>query len=124
MMPGAQPIQQVEWSLVPNDLIRYAWVSGDINPIHFDEKAAKDLGLPTVIAHGLFVQSRITAELNFAATAQNLGSLKKSQTKFSTMMPCPGTYQIQIFQPSSTTLVGRVINSEGAVCVEVSADTI
>ncbi|MFW0793577.1 fused (3R)-hydroxyacyl-ACP dehydratase subunits HadA/HadB [Gordonia sp. CPCC 205515] len=35
------------------DLVNYAGVSGDGNPIHWDEPIAKAAGLPDVIAHGM-----------------------------------------------------------------------
>ncbi|GAA4367937.1 MaoC family dehydratase [Paeniglutamicibacter cryotolerans] len=36
------------------DLIRYAGASGDFNPIHWNERFALEVGLPGVIAHGMF----------------------------------------------------------------------
>ncbi|QSB04740.1 MaoC/PaaZ C-terminal domain-containing protein [Natronoglycomyces albus] len=36
------------------DLVEYAKASGDHNPIHQDEAAAKAAGLPNVIAHGMY----------------------------------------------------------------------
>ncbi|MFI9763317.1 MaoC family dehydratase [Streptomyces sp. NPDC051963] len=38
-------------------LIRYAGASGDFNPIHWNEKFAKEVGLPDVIAHGMFTMA-------------------------------------------------------------------
>ncbi|EWT02990.1 acyl dehydratase [Intrasporangium oryzae NRRL B-24470] len=35
-------------------LVRYAGASLDRNPIHWDERFAKGVGLPDVIAHGMF----------------------------------------------------------------------
>ena len=35
-------------------LVQYAGASGDFNPIHWNEKFAKEVGLPDVIAHGMF----------------------------------------------------------------------
>ncbi|MEU4412350.1 fused (3R)-hydroxyacyl-ACP dehydratase subunits HadA/HadB [Nocardia salmonicida] len=35
------------------DLVNYAGVSGDNNPIHWDEKIAELAGLPDIIAHGM-----------------------------------------------------------------------
>lgn len=35
------------------DLVNYAGVAGDANPIHWDESIAKLAGLPDVIAHGM-----------------------------------------------------------------------
>jgi len=38
-------------------LVRYAGASGDFNPIHWNERFAKDVGLPDVIAHGMFTMA-------------------------------------------------------------------
>ncbi|MEV5942992.1 MaoC family dehydratase [Streptomyces sp. NPDC051994] len=38
-------------------LVRYAGASGDFNPIHWNERAAKEVGLPDVIAHGMFTMA-------------------------------------------------------------------
>jgi acyl dehydratase len=39
--------------LARGDLVNYAGVAGDANPIHWDESLAKLAGLPDVIAHGM-----------------------------------------------------------------------
>jgi acyl dehydratase len=39
------------------DLIRYAGASGDFNPIHWNERFAREVGLPDVIAHGMFTMA-------------------------------------------------------------------
>ncbi len=36
------------------DLVRYAGASGDLNPIHWNQAFAEGVGLPGVIAHGMF----------------------------------------------------------------------
>ncbi|MDN3482730.1 MaoC family dehydratase [Arthrobacter sp. APC 3897] len=36
------------------DLVRYAGASGDFNPIHWNERFARSVDLPGVIAHGMF----------------------------------------------------------------------
>lgn len=52
-----------EWRL-PGDLGRkYASVSGDVNPIHMNSLAAKALGFPTTIVHGMWSQARMLAAL-------------------------------------------------------------
>ncbi|WP_326548623.1 fused (3R)-hydroxyacyl-ACP dehydratase subunits HadA/HadB [Mycolicibacterium sp. ND9-15] len=40
-------------TLSRGDLVNYAGVAGDANPIHWDEDIAKLAGLPDVIAHGM-----------------------------------------------------------------------
>ena len=39
------------------DLVRYAGASGDFNPIHWNERFAKGVGLPDVIAHGMYTMA-------------------------------------------------------------------
>lgn len=34
-------------------LVKYAGASGDFNPIHTDDEAARGVGLPGIIAHGM-----------------------------------------------------------------------
>ncbi|MFF3288285.1 MaoC family dehydratase [Streptomyces sp. NPDC003023] len=38
-------------------LVEYAGASGDFNPIHWNEKFATEVGLPDVIAHGMFTMA-------------------------------------------------------------------
>ncbi|GAA1797056.1 MaoC family dehydratase [Nocardioides hankookensis] len=39
------------------DLVRYAEAGGDHNPIHQDEAVATSVGLPGVIAHGMYTMA-------------------------------------------------------------------
>jgi acyl dehydratase len=39
------------------DLVHYAGASGDRNPIHWNERFAREVGLPGVIAHGMFTMA-------------------------------------------------------------------
>jgi acyl dehydratase len=39
------------------NLVRYAGASGDFNPIHWNERFATSVGLPDVIAHGMFTMA-------------------------------------------------------------------
>jgi acyl dehydratase len=40
------------------DLIRYAGASGDFNIIHWNERVARSVGLPDVIAHGMYTMAQ------------------------------------------------------------------
>jgi len=40
------------------DLVRYAGASGDFNPLHWNERFATSVGLPDVIAHGMFTMAQ------------------------------------------------------------------
>jgi acyl dehydratase len=39
------------------NLVMYAGASGDFNPIHWNERFATAVGLPNVIAHGMFTMA-------------------------------------------------------------------
>lgn len=39
-------------------LVRYCGASGDFNVIHWNERIAKSVGLPDVIAHGMFTMAQ------------------------------------------------------------------
>jgi acyl dehydratase len=45
------------YTITRADLVRYAAASGDHNPIHQDEDVARSVGLPGVIAHGMYTMA-------------------------------------------------------------------
>lgn len=47
----------VDYPLQRADLVRYAGASGDFNQIHWNERFAVEVGLPNVIAHGMFTMA-------------------------------------------------------------------
>jgi acyl dehydratase len=58
------------------DLVAYAEASGDHNPIHQDEDVARSVGLPGVIAHGMYTMAlaaRAVAEWFPGAEVVSLG---------------------------------------------------
>ena len=40
------------------DLVKYAGASGDFNVIHWNQRVARSVGLPDVIAHGMFTMAQ------------------------------------------------------------------
>jgi acyl dehydratase len=40
------------------DLVKYCGASGDFNVIHWNERIARSVGLPDVIAHGMFTMAQ------------------------------------------------------------------
>jgi len=53
-------------------LVEYADASGDQNPIHQDEAFAKSVGLPDVIAHGMFTMALAGKYLSDISGSQNV----------------------------------------------------
>jgi acyl dehydratase len=54
--PGAALPEQA-FRVTRADLVRYAGASGDFNPIHWSDRVATSVGLPGVIAHGMFTMA-------------------------------------------------------------------
>jgi acyl dehydratase len=49
-----QELAAQEYQVTRADLIRYAGASLDFNPIHWSDRVATSVGLPGVIAHGMY----------------------------------------------------------------------
>jgi acyl dehydratase len=56
MNPGDQLPTQT-YRVTRADLVRYAGASGDFNPIHWSDRIATAVGLPGVIAHGMYTMA-------------------------------------------------------------------
>jgi acyl dehydratase len=54
---GAE-IPPVSYPVSRLSLIKYAGASGDFNVIHWNERIARAVGLPNVIAHGMFTMAQ------------------------------------------------------------------
>jgi len=53
----SEPFESQTFRVTRADLVRYAGASGDFNPIHWSERFATSVGLPGVIAHGMFTMA-------------------------------------------------------------------
>ena len=56
MTPG-EALKTQTYAVRRADLVRYAGASGDFNPIHWSDRVAREVGLPGVIAHGMFTMA-------------------------------------------------------------------
>ena len=56
-------IPSARWRVPADTGRRYAAVSGDVNPIHLSPLAARALGFPRAIAHGMWTAARVLAAL-------------------------------------------------------------
>jgi acyl dehydratase len=75
MTPG-ESFEPREFVITRTDLVRYAETSGDHNPIHQDESVARSVGLPGVIAHGMYtlaLAARAVADWTDGAEVVELG---------------------------------------------------
>ena len=66
-------------TLTRGDLVEYAGASGDFNPMHTDEVAAKEAGMPSVFGHGMFSAGLLaTAMTNWSGP----GSVLRYKVRF------------------------------------------
>jgi acyl dehydratase len=57
MMDVGDQLPPLQVQVTRSDLVRYAGAALDFNPIHWNEKLAKEVGLPDVIAHGMLTMA-------------------------------------------------------------------
>jgi acyl dehydratase len=69
------------------DLVRYAGASGDFNTIHWSERIAREVGLPGVIAHGMFTMA--TAVRVVTEWAGDPGAVVQYGVRFTKPVPVP-----------------------------------
>lgn len=68
-----------DFTVTRADLVAYANASGDQNPIHQDDDFAKSVGLPGIIAHGMFTMGLVGTVLTDVAGP---GSVIDFQVRF------------------------------------------
>ena len=59
----AQELPTQTFRVTRADLVRYCGASGDFNTIHWSERIATSVGLPGVIAHGMFTMAEASRVL-------------------------------------------------------------
>jgi acyl dehydratase len=57
VVPGTE-LPAVTYPVTRLSLVKYCGASGDFNVIHWNERAARSVGLPNVIAHGMFTMAQ------------------------------------------------------------------
>ncbi|WP_067884278.1 fused (3R)-hydroxyacyl-ACP dehydratase subunits HadA/HadB [Nocardia vaccinii] len=80
--------------LTRGDLVNYAGVAGDPNPIHFSDRAAELAGLPTVVAHGLLTMG-LGAEY-LSAWLGDPTAVESYSVRFAGLVPVEATAPAEI----------------------------
>jgi acyl dehydratase len=57
VVPGME-LPAVTYPVTRLSLVKYCGASGDFNVIHWNERVARSVGLPNVIAHGMFTMAQ------------------------------------------------------------------
>jgi len=75
------------YGVTRGQLVQYAGASGDFNIIHWNERFATAVGLPGVIAHGMFTMA--TAGRLVTDWVGDPGAVLEYGVRFSSMVPVP-----------------------------------
>ncbi|HEY4852398.1 MAG TPA: MaoC family dehydratase [Streptosporangiaceae bacterium] len=80
LTPATYPVTRLS-------LVKYCGASGDFNVIHWNERIARSVGLPDVIAHGMFTMAQ--AGRYVTDWAGDPGALEDFGVRFSSMVVVP-----------------------------------
>jgi acyl dehydratase len=86
VQPGAE-LAAKSYPVTRLDLVKYAGASGDFNVIHWNERIARSVGLPDVIAQGMFTMAQAG---RFASEwAGDPGAIVEFGVRFSSLVVVP-----------------------------------
>jgi acyl dehydratase len=80
LAPATYPVTRL-------DLVKYCGASGDFNVIHWNERIARSVGLPNVIAHGMFTMAQ--AGRYVTDWTGDPGAIEEFGVRFSAMVVVP-----------------------------------
>ncbi|WP_031465590.1 MaoC family dehydratase [Sciscionella sediminilitoris] len=105
----------LEVTVTRENLVRYAGASLDFNPIHWNERFAKEVGLPDVIAHGMLTMA--LAGRLVTDWAGDPGKVLEYGVRFTRPVPVPDDGS-----GATVTFTGKVSEvSEGVAKVLITA---
>ena len=116
-LAAGDALEPQRYTVTRADLVRYAGASGDFNPIHWSDRTATAVGLPGVIAHGMFTMalaSRAVATWTDGASVVDFGG------KFTNMVLVPDTDEGTTVTVAGT--VKAVADGLVTISLEVTCD--
>jgi acyl dehydratase len=93
MSAEAVQLEPQTFQVTRADLVAYAAASGDHNPIHQDEDVAKSVGLPGVIAHGMYTMALAAQAVTTWFPGAEVVSLG---TKFTNPVVVPADWPVEV----------------------------
>lgn len=101
------------------DLVNYAGVSGDLNPIHWDDEIAQQVGLDSAIAHGMLTMGLGGGYVT--AWVGDPGAVTEYNVRFTAVVPVPNDGK-----GAEITFTGRVKSVDpetNSVTIAIAATT-
>ena len=98
-------------------LVRYAGAGGDFNPIHYNDVVARGVGLPGVIAHGMFTMG---AAIELVTDwAGDPGAVLEYGVRFTRPVPVPNPGEARI---EVTGVIGALDPDAGTVRIDLAVE--
>jgi acyl dehydratase len=86
VQPGTE-LPPRDYQVTRLDLVKYCGASGDFNVIHWNERIARSVGLPDVIAHGMYTMAQAGRLLT--EWAGDPAAVEEYGVRFSAMVVVP-----------------------------------
>ena len=99
LVPGTE-LPPVTYPVTRLSLVKYCGASGDFNVIHWNERVARSVGLPDVIAHGMFTMAQ--AGRYVTDWAGDAGALVEFGVRFSAPVVVPDDQVGAVIEVSGT----------------------
>jgi acyl dehydratase len=115
-MQTGDVLPEQSYTVTRADLVRYAGASGDFNPIHWSDRVAGTVGLPGVIAHGMYTMALAARALDTWAGAT--GKVRELPCKFTKPVVVPDDDEGVVVRVNGT--VKQVTDDGVQVALEVT----
>ncbi|MCT1866684.1 acyl dehydratase [Dermabacter sp. p3-SID358] len=97
-------------------LVRYAGASGDFNPIHYNDAFAAEVGLPSVIAHGMLTMGAVISPV--LDWLGDPGRLVSYETRFTRPIEVPALDGVDVDIEAT---VGLLKTEDGTARIDITA---
>jgi acyl dehydratase len=113
---SGEQLPEQTYTVTRGALVRYAGASGDLNPIHWSDRVAATVGLPGVIAHGMFTLALAARALD--TWAGGPGHVRELGCKFTKPVVVPDDeFGVEVLVRGT---VGNVTGEGAQIALEVT----
>ena len=98
--------------VTPEDVVRFAALSGDISPLHVDAEFARSRGFGGCVAHGMLIGSYVSALVGTRLPGRH-GIMQACELKFRSPLVPPATLTV-------TGVVTNISESTGQVTIKIT----
>jgi acyl dehydratase len=115
---GTAPLAEVTYGFDADQTFRYAEASGDPVRIHLDDEAARAMGLPGIIVHGLCTMAFCGRAVIDSAAGGDPARLTRLAVKFSRPVLPGQEITIRVYRAGEAAYGFEALNAEGQAVVK------